>query len=110
MSVLQKQNLMREIKRIIKEIVTKYKPERIILFGSAAQGNLSEDSDVDFLIIKRETPTIGRDRARELRRLIKKNLPTDFLIYRPEEFEERIRLGDPFVLAILKEGKVVYGR
>jgi predicted nuclease of predicted toxin-antitoxin system len=31
------------------------------------------------------------------------------LVYRPDEFEDRIRLGDPFVKAILREGRVLYG-
>jgi hypothetical protein len=31
------------------------------------------------------------------------------LIYRPEEFEKRIKMGDPFLKSILKEGKVLYG-
>jgi hypothetical protein len=33
----------------------------------------------------------------------------DLLVYKPEEFEKRLELGDPFLKAILKEGKVVYG-
>ena len=52
--------------------------ERIILFGSAARGNLPTDSDVDFLIIKTDCPPIGRDRVRELHRLIDRNIPVIF--------------------------------
>ncbi len=33
-------NAKREIRKIVKQIVEKYKPERIILFGSFAYGNL----------------------------------------------------------------------
>jgi len=33
----------------------------------------------------------------------------DFLVYRPEEFDSRLALGDPFVAAIVAEGKVLYG-
>jgi predicted nucleotidyltransferase len=80
-----------------------------IIFGSYARGEFNEDSDLDFLIIKKDTPYQGRDRARELRRLIKKNIACDFLVYRPEEFEERLKLGDPFIKSILEEGIIIYG-
>ena len=45
-----------EVKRILSEVVEKlkseYKPLRIILFGSYAFGNPTEDSDIDLLILK----------------------------------------------------------
>jgi predicted nucleotidyltransferase len=99
----------REIENITNQIIEKYKPEKIILFGSAAKGELKPDSDVDFLIVKRETPHYGADRMRELSRLIERNVPIDFLIYRPEEFDKRLEMGDPFLRTVLKEGRVLYG-
>lgn len=41
-----------EIKKITTKIVKKYKPEKIILFGSFTWGKPTKDSDVDLLIIK----------------------------------------------------------
>jgi hypothetical protein len=41
--------------------------------------------------------------------MIERHCAVDFLIYRPEEWESRVRLGDPFVRAILQEGKVLHG-
>ena len=102
-------DLRMEIDSITKQILEKYKPEKVILFGSAARGKFSSDSDVDFLIIKNDTPLYGADRIRELSRLIERNIPVDFLIYRPEEFNKRLEMGDPFLKVILREGKVVYG-
>ena len=101
-------DLEKEIDSITRQIVEKYKPEKIILFGSMAQGNVTLDSDIDFLIIKKDTPFLGRDRARELRKLIRKRWAADFFIYRPEEFEERLRSGDPFIKDIMRHGKVLY--
>ena len=46
----------------IQHLITNYKPEKVILFGSRAKGTAHEDSDYDFLIIK-ETST-GRLRRR----------------------------------------------
>ena len=99
----------KEIESITAQIVEKYKPEKIILFGSASRGKFTSDSDVDFLIIKRDTPEYGADRIRELSRLIDRNVAVDFLIYRPEEFEKRLKMGDPFLKVVLREGKVLYG-
>lgn len=98
-----------EIENITTQIIKKYKPQKIILFGSAARGELNPDSDADFLIIKKETPQYGADRIRELSRIIDRNIPIDFFVYRPEELEKRLRMGDPFLKAILKDGKVLYG-
>jgi predicted nucleotidyltransferase len=98
-----------EIKNITGQIIEKYKPERIILFGSTVRAKLTSDSDVDLLIIKKDTPLYGADRIRELSRIIDRNIPVDFLVYRPEEFQKRLEMGDPFLKAVLKEGKVLYG-
>ncbi len=98
-----------EIQDIARQIVEKYHPEKIILFGSAARGGFIPDSDVDLLVIKKDVPRYGIDRMRELRRLIKKKVAADFLVYRPEEIDERLKMGDPFVKAMLSEGKVLYG-
>jgi predicted nucleotidyltransferase len=99
----------KEIQSITKQLIEKYGPEKIILFGSAARGDSGPDSDADFLIIKKQTPYYGSDRIRELSPIIERNIPVDFLIYRPEEFQNRLEMGDPFLKAILKEGKVLYG-
>jgi len=101
--------MSKEIQKITVQIIEKYKPEKIILFGSAARGELKPDSDADFLIIKKDTPLYGTDRIRELSPMIDRNIPADFLIYRPEEFNQRLQMGDPFLKTILKEGKVLYG-
>jgi predicted nucleotidyltransferase len=102
-------DIKKEIESVTEQIIKEYRPDKIILFGSAARGELEGGSDADFLIIKKETPYYGADRIRELSRLIKRNIPIDLLVYRPEEFEKRLKMGDPFLKAILKEGKVLYG-
>ncbi|HBR17608.1 MAG TPA: nucleotidyltransferase domain-containing protein [Deltaproteobacteria bacterium] len=105
---MKKNEILKEIENITSQIIEKYKPEKIILFGSAAWGD-EEINDADFLIIKSDTPYYGIDRMRELDRLIKRNIAVDMLVYRPEEINERYKMGDPFLKKILKEGKVLYG-
>ena len=98
-----------EIKNIVNQLIHKYRPAKIILFGSAARGEFAKANDLDFLIIKQDVPIHGLDRIRELDELIDRNIAADMLVYRPDEFKERRRLGDPFIRLILKEGKVLYG-
>ena len=102
-------NFEKEIESIVIQIIEKYEPQKIILFGSAARGESGSDSDADFLIIKKDTPFYGAYRIRELSRIVNRNIPVDFLVYRPEEFEKRVEMGDPFLKAIIKEGRVLYG-
>ncbi|OPY04442.1 MAG: Nucleotidyltransferase domain protein [Syntrophaceae bacterium PtaU1.Bin231] len=102
-------DIQKEIENISSRIIAKYKPEKVILFGSAARGDAGPDSDLDFLIVKKDTPYHGADRIRELSRMIDRNVPVDFLVYRPEEWEQRLQMGDPFLKLILREGKVLYG-
>lgn len=84
-------------------------PEKIILFGSAARGDYDQVNDLDSLIIKQDVPFYGIERMRELDEPIDRNVAADMLVYRPDEFDERVRLGDPFIKAILREGRVLYG-
>ena len=105
---MEKSEILKEIENITSQIIEKYKPEKIILCGSAVWGD-EEINDVDFLIIKSDTPYYGIDRMRELDKLIKRNIAVDMLVYRPEEIDERFKMGDPFLKKILKQGKVLYG-
>ncbi len=96
------------IEALKRRLVAEYGPERIILFGSAAREE-GEVNDVDLFIIKDDVPCLGADRIRELYRLMDADLPVDYIVYRPAEVAERLSLGDPFVVGVLKEGKVLYG-
>ena len=92
---------------IIRRIVEVAKPEKIILFGSAARGAMGPNSDVDLLVIKS-----GANRL-DLMGEIYRNLhgvgePVDVIVATPEDVE---RYRNSFALGIypaLREGKVVY--
>lgn len=105
---MNKNNLASRISQLAQQIVQTYTPSKIILFGSAT-GRTLDINDVDLLIIKEDVPHTGTERIRQLYRMIDTDLPVDYLVYRPEELENRIRLGDPFIRSILHEGKVLYG-
>lgn len=101
--------ITKEIESIVQQIVNRYRPQRIILFGSAATGDFENAVDLDFLIIKDDVPQYGVDRMRELEAIVEKEIASDLLVYRSDEIDERMSLGDPFILSIMNEGKVLYG-
>ena len=106
---MEKERLIVEIEFILGQIVEKYKPLKVILFGSAARGEYQDCNDLDFLIIKDNVPLYGLERMRQLDDLIERNIAADMIVYRSEEFEKRLELGDPFVKNIVKEGRILYG-
>lgn len=108
--MLTQKEVKREIDSIVDQLKEKYDPEKIILFGSFARGEFNEDSDIDLFVVKKNPAKNGLDRIRELDRIIKYKIATDFIVYSPEETEEWLKLGDPFIKLILKEGQVLYDR
>lgn len=55
------------IKRYCNAIAAAFKPERVILFGSHANGQPDEDSDVDVLVVMRNARRLGRHPAAAIR-------------------------------------------
>ena len=47
----REESIQEKIDKMVRRIVKKFKPEKIILFGSYARGTPTRDSDVDLLII-----------------------------------------------------------
>lgn len=106
---MDKKQVKKEIQNITRQLIRKYKPQKIILFGSAVKGKFGPDSDLDFFLLKNKVPYYGIERMREVRRLIETNLPCDFLVAKESEVKERVSLGDPFIKGIIQNGKVLYG-
>ena len=106
--MIAKDQFDKEVQDILKQLIHLYKPQKVVLFGSLAKDEINEGTDIDLLIVKADVPEFGVDRIRQLDALIKYKLATDFIVYRPEEVEQRLKLGDPFVRNILERGKVLY--
>ena len=105
---MMKEALSEKIDSIKAQLISKYDAEKIILFGSAAWGK-GDVNDIDIFVVKSDVPHYGYDRLLELYRLIKADAPVDYIVYKPEEVENRLSLGDPFIKKIFKEGRVLYG-
>ena len=97
------------IKDFVNDVINRFNPERVILFGSHASGNATPDSDVDILVVM-DFKSRPHQQAFEIRRTIKRSFPLDLLVRRPADIDRRLRLGDFFIKEIMQEGKVLYER
>ncbi len=91
----------------IDNIIKNYNPEKVILFGSRASENYSEDSDYDLLIIK-ETSTRRMNRREEATDGIFLKEPVDMLILTPEEVQFLMQNESEFLQEIFEKGTVLY--
>ncbi len=99
-----------KINEIVYRIASKFNPERIILFGSYANGTQKEDSDIDLLIIQ-ETDLPPQKRGFEIRMsLIGSMMPFDILIYTKSEYEQEKENRFSFLNSAIKNAKVLYER
>lgn len=98
---------MKKINNIIKDIVRLFDPEKIILFGSYANGNPGSDSDVDLLVVM-NTDKSTIQQAIEIAQKVEHHFGLDIIVRSPEQLKERIELGDFFLQDIMHNGKLVY--
>jgi predicted nucleotidyltransferase/HEPN domain-containing protein len=103
-------SLPAQIDRIVKRIVQKFHPERIILFGSQARGDAGPDSDVDLLVVMPVEGSISEKRLEIRRALPELPVPVDVIITTPEDFAWRKDVVGTIEWPATHEGKVLYAR
>ena len=95
------------LNEIVRRIVEVARPEKIILFGSAARGEMGPNSDVDLLVIKSGAHRLDLT-ARIYRSMRGVGAAVDVIVVTPDDVE-RYRDSHPLVIApALREGRVVY--
>lgn len=98
---------LRKIEKLAEEIVEKFRPQRIILFGSWAHGKPTDDSDADLLIIMK-TPEGALRQGATISKSLDHIFPLDIVVKNPEEVKRRLEEGDAFLKEVLTKGKVLY--
>ena len=96
------------LQEVVRRILDVVDPDKIILFGSFAEGRPHKDSDLDLLIImpskkprwQRAIPIYNA-----LRGLL---IPKDIVVYTPEEVEAWSEVPQAFVTTALRKGIVLY--
>ena len=99
--------LKTEADRITKILVQNYKPQRVILFGSAARGDDKPESDLDILVIKNTNKNYF-DRVFEAMKYVNTDKSVDMLVFTPEEFEKAQNEKRVFIKQVLKYGVNLY--
>lgn len=103
---------MQEIQEEIVECLKPLEPEKIILFGSYANGTPTEDSDIDLFLVKDTKKSGNKDyevnALLKLRDLIRKyHVGFDVLSASQAFLESREDFF--YKVDILQKGKVIYG-
>ena len=84
-------------------------PVKIILFGSYARGDITEDSDLDFLIIEKEVKARRMEMVRLRDVLSPLRIPVDVLVISEKTYEEWKDTPGTVIYEAALEGRVVYG-
>lgn len=97
------------IKEIVRRVRTVADPDRIILFGSAAAGPMTPDSDIDLLVVE-QAPGNTRDESVRIRRAVGAiGYPVDVIVMSSRRFQETRNVIGGIAFPANKYGKVIYG-
>src|SRR5436305_1975994 len=97
---------MRVIRRFARQVAERFRPERIILFGSHAYGTPHADSDVDVLVVM---PARNQhDQAFKIRSEVPAQFPMDLIVRTPKDMHRRLADGDLFHTKVATRGKLLY--
>lgn len=98
------------LEEVTDRLVREFRPERVYLFGSSAWGSPRDESDLDLMVIVRdsaESPTARE--ARAYRALEGLRVRKDVLVRTRDEFDRRACVASLMESRILREGRLLYG-
>jgi predicted nucleotidyltransferase len=95
------------LREIVRRIVAAVRPEKIILFGSAARDEMGPDSDLDLLVIK-SCRHRRRTATKIERSLIGIGTPTDVIVATPDDIDRYKDTIGLIYRPALREGKTIY--
>ncbi len=96
------------MEEIVRRIVQTVDPDRVILFGSRARGDIRPDSDIDLLVIAASSEPRYRRAVPLYGALSDMLVPMDIVVYTPQEVEEWSQVPQAFITTAIREGKVLY--
>ena len=97
---------MRVIRKYARAVARKFRPDKIILFGSFAYGKPKVDSDVDLLVIM--PARSQRSKAYQIQLALCAPFAMDLIVRTPHTMKWRLEEGDSFLREIIAKGKVLY--
>jgi predicted nucleotidyltransferase len=107
MAAINRKKMEKKIQEVADKIVQEFQPEKIILFGSWAWGEPTEDSDVDLFVVKETTD--NRKTAREIDgSIFPRPFPMDLFVYTPKQLKKELSFEEPFITKVSKKGMLLY--
>jgi uncharacterized protein len=95
---------------MVRRLVAGFQPEQIILFGSYAWGEPTEDSDIDLFVIVPDSDERPINRMQRAHRcLIGMGLAKDILVKTRAEAERYRHVGASLEHKVFADGRVLYG-
>ena len=83
-------------------------PAKVILIGSYARGDATEDSDVDMVVLQKEFVNKGQEYLRLIGEVHKVMTRVDLILMREDDFEWRSLVGGTLPYWAKKEGRVLH--
>lgn len=99
---------MEATEKMTRRLVERFRPQRIVLFGSHAKGTARSSSDIDLLIIAPSDEPRWQRVVPVYRALAGLGIPKDIVWWTPEEIAEWRGVKSHFINTVLGEGKVLY--
>ncbi|KAF0206005.1 MAG: hypothetical protein FD173_479 [Gallionellaceae bacterium] len=96
------------IQQAVDRLVAAANPSKIILFGSYARGDATEDSDLDLMVVEREVPNKFNEIVRLRQALRPLHIPVDVLVYSQDFVNEWGHLPGTALYWALNEGRVLH--
>jgi predicted nucleotidyltransferase len=97
---------MRVIRRFARQVAERFRPDKIVLFGSYAYGTPHADSDVDILVIMPARNEL--DQAFKIRCETPTQFPMDLLVFKPQHVKWRLEERESFLTEIMTKGRILY--
>ena len=98
----------RLLSEIVRRVLSVAHPDRIILFGSGATGQMTKDSDLDLLIVAPATENRHEERLRIADAIGDIEYPVDVILIASERFEATKNLIGGIAYPAHKYGRVLY--
>jgi predicted nucleotidyltransferase len=96
------------LSEIVRRVLTVARPDKIILFGSAATGQMTKDSDIDLLIVG-PPPKNRHEASVQIRDAIGNvKLPVDVILIATERFESTKNIIGGIAYPAHRYGRVLY--
>lgn len=107
MSAVKTTVALHDIQRIVQQIVERFDPQKVILFGSYASGSPTEDSDVDLLVVM-DTKEEPIHAAARIAAAIDHPFALDVLVFKPATLRSSFERKGSFATEVMTKGKVLY--